>query len=744
MTIATVLLQCALVSQQAVSFSEPCSLRNDHILAVVTPVTAGVRAGSLTHLIDLETGIDLSDGRQFGGVQSGTYIPVDGTIVMLSDSEAVFSSEMLRDLSTQEILPIAIETTWRLSGRGVEFSVSIEATGEAELLTPLEADFYCSPWDTARFANQTTDEDWNVGIHLSDALYRISGDQVVHLSGGDAPGAVWMFPNPSKNILVLTCGAQPTADCYLTLRMFDVEPPRENCEGPDLHSILPAGDTGTWFARLAVGPPTATVFLSAHPCGYERTGAWIMDEIPFVHPEQGSMWTYSTTPDGPEFVTAKMIALLEAHPEMRMNWLLLPDGILTPNRDSVWAEPGYEDSWSHWHGTWRVATEAPPDYLDWILGIQDDVYPWADRVEIGSHGYHHTPNADSSYGEFHEFITYEPGEHMERFRMFMLDCAMIGMDTTMMRTIRYPGHRTSLSGLYATIAHGFDFYCNGIRWYEWMGGFPFWDQYVSMYRTPAGRIWGTNTVWWADYQSAYPTEYLSTVLSRGKHALIGAHPLAMLEPYPTAYDRVDSICTSMEEDYPHFGWLLPSEYGDFLAECWEIDVTSITCLPDGIRMDFTGAASRDQYVVAVLSEELVPEEVLVDGIPVEWELRDGNRLFVGVDGLASGSHRVEVSWWNTGISGEVSPGADAAVLTAASPSPSMPVVAGEGFPRGECFLRMYDLCGRCVAETRTEADSGGRFTAGMGAAGPPPAGIYVLTASSEGVRASLRFVLLPN
>jgi len=740
-----ILLQYLLLSQPRMSVAQPCTLQNNHLLAVVTPVTAGVRAGSLTHLIDLQTGVDLSAVRQFGGVQSGPYIPVDGSIVMLSDSEAVFSSAMLRDLSTQESLPISITIHWKLIGRGLEYSVGIQATGEAELLYPLEADFYCSPYDQAGFTNQTITDDWIADIHASDALYRISGDQVVSLVGGSAPQATWTFPNPAKNNLVITCGAQPGADCYLTLRMYDVEPPRENCQGPDLHSILPAGETGGWYARLVLGDSPVTAFISGHPDGYERTAAWMMDEIPFVHPEQGYMWTYSTTSDGPEFVTAKMIALLEAHPEMKMNWLVLPDGILTPNRDSVWAEPGYEDSWSHWHCTWRLCTEAPPDYLQWILDIQNDVYPWADRVELGSHGYHHTPNADSSFGEFHEFITFEPGEHMERFRVFMLDCGDIGMDTTLMRTIRYPGHRTSLSGLYAAIAHGFDFYCNGIRWYQWMGGYPFWDQYMSMYRTPEGRIWGSNTVWWADYASAYPMPYLSTVLARGKHALIGAHPLPMLEPYPTAYDRVDSVCTSMEEDYPHFGWLLPSEYGDFLAECWDVNVTSTEYFDDGLAITFTGSTSRGQTVVMRLTDELLPQQVTVDGTSVDWELRDGNRLFIGVNGLGSGQHEVRAFWLNTGISDRVTPDSAAPILHAANPSGSLPILAGEGFPAGSCALSVYDLSGRLVAGETVTIDGSGAFSTSLDlSAGVSTTGLHFVVAESDGVRVSLSLMLLLN
>ena len=730
--------------------SSPDTLLNSSLRVVITPITSGVRAGSLLELYDFESGIDLADGRQFGGIQCGPYIPMNGEIVCYGDTMAVFTCPGLIDYSTSDEIPIAVTITWTLVGRGLEIGVLLEATGDAELWIPLEIDFIAAEYQTALFRNQTVQEDYCIDIHGSDYLFRISGDQVVTLSSPDShPTANWIFPNPSKGILVLNTTPPSGSDSYLTMRFFDVEPPRENCMGPDLHSIVPAGDCSNYYMRLSLGEDVTPVYFSAHPDGYERTATWIMDEIPFVHPDQGDLWGYSTTSAGDEMVTAQMIQLLEEHPDLKMNWLILPDGILTPNRDSAWCEPGWEKSWSHWHCTWRISTLAPPDYLEWLLNIQNDVYPWADRVNLGCHGYHHTPNPDSSFGEYHEFITYEPDEHMERFMMTMSDFNDMGLDTTMIRSIRYAGHRTSLSGLYATIAHGFEYYCNGVRWWEWMGGEQFWDLYISKYQTPEGRIWGTNTVWWGDYVSQQPYEYLSAVLERGKHCLLGAHPINMLAPeaWPEPYNRIDSLCTSLETDYPHFGWLFPIEYGEFLEDCYNITVKSIRWIENGLAMDFSGSTPSGQTIVAELPPEVIIEEVLIDEAPASWETRSGGRLFVTASGLGPGDHSLIVNWSCTGIEEEengepaISP-----VLSVSNPSGRSIIISGSGFMSSPCAISVYDLSGRELIRKQVSSDANGSFTAVIdwttGERTYPPNGVYFITAQSADVRISVPVVHL--
>jgi hypothetical protein len=727
------------------------TLDNGQIRIVITPVLQGVRPGSLLEFTDLATGVDLAGGLQFGGVQSDVFIPYEGEITCLSDTEAIFTSPYMYDHTGNEILPISVSILYRLNGRGLEMIFGIEASFDAEIMKPLEVDFTMTSWSTAEFRNQTTLSDRFIDFSLGMGFIRISGDQSVLLTNSEQPSltAQVLFPNPSKANLIVT-SPPPPADPYLTLRFFDAEPPRENCLGPDLHSVIPAGDVSSYYAGFFLNDDAVPVFLSDHPDGYERTASWILDEIPMIHPFQGYIWGFSTSPGGPEPVTAGLIQLMEDHPEMKMNWLVLPDGILTGNRDSVWFEPGYEDSWSHWHCTWRISTEATPEFRQWLINIQDDVYSWADRVNLGSHGYHHTPNPDSSFGEFHEFITFEPEEHLERFMMISSDIIDMGLDTAIVnRTIRYPGHRTSLSGLWATIAEGFDFYCNGIRWYEWNGGELFLDTYITKFQTPAGRIWGTNTVWWADWGSPYEDSLLSTVMNRGKHGLLGGHPIAMLAggTLPEAYARLDSICTSLETEYDNFGWLFPIEYGDFLEECYGITWNGITSSPGQLTVSFTGQATSGQTMVLLLPDGSFVEEVLVDNEPIGWELRSNWRLFVILPVLSGGEHTLHASWTITGIEEEEEEEGIQPVLTITNPVTTNLIVRASGLTSSSPFvLSIFDLSGRLVLRRARLTDNMGglyeSFEMNSQSGAPLPGGLYVVNLQAGSTNISRSFVSL--
>jgi len=697
-------------------------ISNSHMTAMVTPVIAGVRAGSLLELIDLSTGLDLAAGRQFGGVQCGPYVTEDGTVVLVSDSEALFSSPGLINYSTSMELPVETSIDYRLNGRGLEMTFTIRATALREIPYPLEVDFSVGAFDEAIFGNQAG-TDRTVVYDGTHGNLRISGDQVVRLERIDGLlQGTFVFPNPMNAILATN--DDPGVDSYLSLRFLDTEPPRENCAGPMLHSTVPPDWTMKVYTRLSLSPDFVPAYISAHPNSLERSGSWIFDDVPFRH-DADSTWAFSETSSGPEYCSAELIQLLEDHPSLVMNWVVLADAILAPNCDSMWAEPGYEDSWSHWHSTWRICTRAPPDFLQWLRNIDQQAYPWAERVTLGSHGYHHTPSPDSAWDPFHEFITYQPEEHMERFRVIRQDFEAMGLDTTRRRAIRFPGHRTSLSGLYAIIRYGYDFYCNGVRWYETMGGEPFLDQYMSHYVTPDGSIWGSNTVWWGDYEAQYPMDYISTVLQRGKHALLGAHPSLMWEwGAPYAYARIDSICTSMEEDYPHFGWLLPEAYGEFMEETSHIFVSGIEDSQSQIAVSFQGQTSCGETMVVELPMTAQVQQVYIDGIPAAWTMH-GPRLFAGINGLSFGDHTLVVDLQGETTGREPAGGGTATDLVVPSPFTGALQVCCSGLDAfQEVPVRVFDLAGRMVDSQAARADGAGCVSAALQGTAVLPSGLY--------------------
>lgn len=713
---------------------------NQWISVGVTDETQTVRAGSVTHLKDFWSGVQLAGEAQFSGINSDLLIPADGEITVVNDTTLIFHTDHFTDGSTS--FPVDLTVTYQIVNRGLEIDYRFEYLQDCEFWDPLEIDFCIADWDNIRISNQTTiDEEFP--LNGSTGFQRFSGDQLFKLTGGTNPSALFVLPNTSKGIVVVNDdGNNP----YMSVRVLDTENPRENAMGPVLHSIVGAGQVDEYFVRFSMDEFFAPVFIGGHPNGAECSSAWMLDELSFVHPSQGELWGYSETSSGDEGVSAGLISLLDAHSEMKMNWLLLPDAILTPNRDSVWFEPGYEDSWSHWHATWRYSTEATPEYLQWLRNIQDDVYPWADRVKMGSHGYHHTPNPDSSFGEFHEFITYEPEEHQERFKVNFLDLDACGLDTNLVRVIRFSGHRTSLSGLQAIIDHGFTFYCNGWRLIDWFAGKQFVNQWISRYQTPSGRIWGSNSVWWGDYQMMYPTEWLSEVMDKGKFGLLGCHPISMLgvsgsQWLPEAYARIDSILTSLENDYDNFIWLFPEEYGNYLEDCFNIRVNSMRTDGALLKLSMTGSIPEGLTVCAALHPADEVLSVELDETPVSWELRSNGRLFAVMPEAGYGDHTVCIIINPMGIENEDRE--ERIAIHVQSPC------AGEylsvdvlGVSPGEAFdLRVLDIAGRVIA-SQHEIYGGSVYAVHV--PDPMPSGVYFVTAVVGDTMASVRTVVIPH
>ena len=715
---------------------------NQWISVGVTDETQTVRAGSISHLYDSWTSTQLAGPHQFSGVNTGQWIPGNGDIEVLNDTTLIFHTDHFTDGSVS--LPLDFSVTYTVVGRGLEMEYRFEYLQDCEFWEPLDIDFCIAGWSNAEISNQTTvDEEF--ALDGSTGFQRFSGDQIFDFTGGSNPDAMFVLPNVSKGIVVVN--DYSSSNSYMSVRVMDTEEPRESAVGPVLHSIVEAGQVDEVFIRFSMDEFFSPVFLSGHLHGAERSSAWIMDEITFLHPDNGYMWGISEDSLGEEGTSAALISLLQNHPSMKMNWLLLPDGVLTPNRDSVHFEPGYEESWSHWHGTWRFSTEAPPEFLQWLRNIQDNVYPWADRVRMGSHGYHHTPNPDSSFGEFHEFITYEPAEHQERFRVNFQDLNSCGLDTNLVRIIRFSGHRTSLSGLQAIIDHGFTFYCNGYRLTDWYAGKQFLNQWINRYQTVNGRIWGSNTVWWGDYQTQQPTESLAEVMEKGKFGLIGCHPYNMLNVWegnwcPVAYARIDSIMTSIEEDYDNFLWLFPEEYGNFLEDCFNIRVSSIDGSASLLGLELTGSIPQGLTFCAVLHPDDIVNSVTLDGSPISWELRSGGRLFAVAPETSYGNHTVSISITPLGIEGESNGGNLDGLILIQVQNPSMGEqveVSIQGLQTGSAFdLQMLDIAGRVVV-SQQEIFSGSDYS--LHSSGHIPSGVYFVTVNSCGSMASARMVV---
>ena len=728
--------------------SSPDTLDNGQFRAVITPVGDGSRAGSVLELIDLETGTDFAAGGDYASVHCGDFVPQDGALIEHSPTRATFVSVAMVDPVTRETLPVTLMVDFRLVGRGMEVSYTVTTTGTVEFTEPLEAVFGLSPYlgGSVRFANQTVSNDRTNSLDGQHTeVFRVSGDQEVHLYGGGCPvDMTYMFPNPAKGLIGLSREAWPVNE-HLILRFFDVHKTQNCCVSPELYSRVGPGNTSTYYVRMAAGDANCPVYFSNHPHMWERTASWILDDIPLVHPGQGDMWSFSVDSSGPEIVTARIIQLLQEHPSMNMNIVILADGILAENCDSMWFEPGYEDSWSHWHSTWRIATEAPDDYMQWMCNIQNDVYPWADRVNLGCHGYHHTPNPDSCCDPHHEFITLEFAEHQERFDVVFDDFTAIGLDAQeAMRAIRPPGNKTSLSGLWAMVDHGFRYFSNGTYYNDWVGGEWFWDLFLTRYETPGGLMWGANTVWRADWSAMMEYEKLSAVMERGKHGLLHGHPIDMFASgNPAAYHRMDSVCTSLEEDYSNFGWVMPLDYAHMLDECYALNVDSIRWSDGSASIYFNGSTSQGQTVVCRLPADPINLDVRIDGEAADWEQYEGYRIFVDADGLPAGSHVVLLEWDNLGVQSPGEGGTDGLSIAMPNPCGRFLSVTVDGLrDSGSCRIDLLDMAGRRIVSERMAAGEPGSAFAVIRVPPDTPPGVYLVWIRAGELAASRKLVLL--
>lgn len=252
-------------------------------------------------------------------------------------------------------------------------------------------------------------------------------------------------------------------------------------------------------------------------------------------------------------------------------------------------------------------------------------------------------------------------------------------------------------------------------------------------------------MWWGDYQSAYPYEMLSMVMDRGKFGLLGCHPAQMLGTFygpgipELAYARIDSVLTSLENDYPHFLWLFPAEYGDFLEDLYSIRVDHMTGEAPLLSMDFTGAVPEGLTLCAQLHPDDVITYVLLDGIPIPWEKRSGGRLFAHAPALPFASHSFRIGIQAMGI--EENPAESGFGVFPVSPvgGPQLTVLVPgleEGMP---VSVSVFDLSGRSVLIRSDEVVSSELI---LELDGSIPSGVYMVTVRSGGRYGTGRFTVL--
>ena len=95
-------------------------ISNQCIEVGVTDCLSQFRPGSIVYLTDKYSGSEIAGEGQFSGINSGSFIPENGTIQQLSDTSLVFQSTQMTDGTS--FLPIMTTIEYTVVDRGLEIS----------------------------------------------------------------------------------------------------------------------------------------------------------------------------------------------------------------------------------------------------------------------------------------------------------------------------------------------------------------------------------------------------------------------------------------------------------------------------------------------------------------------------------------------------------------------------------------------------------------------------------------------
>ena len=682
------------------------------ILLVMASTAVGaehvLQSPVLRVVVDLETGgiaqcYDLrrpDSSSVFGAdedilaVAAGDFRPF-GFMVTGSDSTSItmVSSVLVREAN---YLPLRTTITYRLAGHRLGVDYCFEALERLELLEGLDINITSSVWDSLvtrnHFSGERTIEfgPWNVW------RYRAL-NQVYELENAFRNLSL-VFANPYHSLITIETRA-PHA-LHFTWHVLAAHETFQAVDpvGPPFASVLSPGVQLYRQIELVVThrdttPVTPIAYFSPFPNGYDQVIAMTFDDIPFrgwLYPESGH------DPNAP--MQQYLVRLMEEHPKMKMGWIVLPD--------AIWSEaeiqnPDYpRGEWWLAHGPRRILTAAPEDFIQWVRNVERDslVYGYEDRVHLGSHGYHHTPELVVTKANF-EFQYYDPAFNDSTFSTIVREYNLLGLGTRSHKWIRFPGFHFTRATIESLIKYGFIL-------------FDYWEIYDKLpwmlFYSEHGRIWGVGTKWEGDTPAPY--EVMDKILGAGKLCHTAGHPYAWFDNgSETAYQQIHQTFEQAETDYPNLGYMFPDDVGYFADETYDIrDIqTEIAC--DALVFSFVGSATLGQTIVVEWPNGFdLPTAATVDGLdapPIETRER---RCLISLPELEDGPHVVRVDAV-LGDSCETYVPPPGFALFQNYPNPFVPfsTIAFELSEPADVSLRIYDVSGRLVrvlTEGRRTAD----------------------------------------
>jgi hypothetical protein len=648
-----------------------------------------LHTGSIAEIYDLLGGRPsriFTEGDRLLALGAGTLWPQPFTLMDADPTSIVLTSPGF--MQGEQRLALSTTVSYRLVRGRLRIDYMFEAHERVELRKGLHINISSSSWDSLLVRNHCSGEP-PIAFGCADTVRFFALNQVYELRNKNHRFTM-VFPNPYHS-LVWVWAMQPHFFLFRYHVLVGTHPfGAFDMHGPPLASVLTPGiklhrrielivSRGEYEADAAMQP---IAYLSPFPNGYEQVIAMTFDDIPF------RCWRYPTSghdPDAP--MQQYLIRLLEDHPKMKMGWVISPDLIFTRND---LATPGYPPGkWWRAHGTWRVLTEAPEDYRKWIRNIDRNniIYGYEDRVHLGSHGYHHTPEME--FGPNFEFQYYDPDGHDSTFAVIADEFRLLGLSERSLKWMRFPGFHFTRTTVDALIKYGFVF-------------FDYWHIYNKLpwmlFYSEHGRIWGAGTWWQGDTPCTY--DDMDRILRAGRLCHTAGHPGNWFDGDPEeAYKEIHGIFLRAEENFPNLGYMFPDEVGYFADETYDIDNIESEVVDDDLIVRFTGSALRDQTIVVEWPPgEPFPVIAAVDGRPIARVRSDGRCLRIILPLLSEGSHVIRVPFVREYASGPTVRSA-AVSLCGNHPNPFNALTTIRYYVPRECriSLEIYDIAGKPVS-----------------------------------------------
>ncbi|NLP11376.1 hypothetical protein GX408_13360 [bacterium] len=560
-------------------------------------------------------------------VRSGDYQPSHFTIIPSPANTLQLESEFMQGPGGS--LPLRTRITYELRRNQLRILYRFEATATVEVSNGLDIRIMSSKWKCIQSRNHFSNLE-SILCEDREQDHHHALQQVYEFSD-EHRRMVLLFPNPYHSLVSISERAPLLLFHWHILpasSLIKAQPPK----GPGFASVLEKGFVLERELQLFVlnqvdqPIPFPLAYLSPYPNGFDQLITIGLDDIPFYR------WTIPGAGDDNDSpIQRQLIALLQNHPLMKMSWLMVPDAIIEAQD---LANPDYPSGkWWQAHSVHRILTAAPEAYKQWLRNIDRhrQVLGYEDRVALGNHGLHHTPERE--YGHNWEFQYNDPVLCDSTFSAILREYDQLGLSSACRQWIRFPGFMFSRSAVDALIKNRFVLfdYDQGAIGAPWV-----------FFLAPQGRIWGLQVQWEGD--SPQPYSVMDQALSRGMVCHCAGHPGVWFKGGdPAAFARLDSLFFAAERNYPHLGYLWPDELAQFAEQTARLQALDMQYTTHMLIFSFFGQTDGQSLYLEWPQQTALPTYAFVDdqeaGLPLECR---NARLICRLPKMPAAEHRIRI------------------------------------------------------------------------------------------------------